>query len=144
MSLDTTANAAENVREDTALHAHRFLLRAGLAIANVFAWVLVFNFFFSVSQSVPRALAGTLLLYVLSQAITIFLTPIAAAHLRFGSRRALVWGVVLAASAFVVLGATFAGFFSDSPVFWGVAAFAVLLGAYRALYSVPYQLRLVG
>lgn len=144
MNFLSSAYAAGSERDDLALHAHRFLLRAGLAIANVFAWVLVFNFFFAVAQSVPRALAGTLLMYVLSQAITIFLTPIAAAHLRFGSRRALIWGVVLAASAFVLLGATFAGYFSDSPAFWGVAAFAVLLGAYRALYWVPYQLRLVG
>src|SRR3989338_4633117 len=142
MNLPSSSYAVGGSRDDLALHAHRFLLRSGLAIANVFAWVLLFHFFATVSGSVPRALLGTVIMYALSQGITIVLTPVSAAHLGRCSRQSLIWGIVLAASAFVFLGATFAGYFSNSPAFWGVVAFAVLLGAYRALYWVPYQLHL--
>ena len=127
-------------RDEAIFHAHRFLLRAGLAIGNVFGWIFVFEYFFLLSSSLGRALAGTLLMYALSQLITVVLTPLAAAHLSRGTRRMLVWAVVLAAGAFVILGATLGGFFDETPVAWGIGAFAVFMGAYRALYFIPYSL----
>ena len=123
------------------LHGHRFLLRAGLAIGNVFAWIFVFDYFFSLSGSIEKALVGVLLMYGLSQGVTMILTPIASAQLRHGTRGAMLWALILAASAFVVLGAALGGLFNGAvESLWGVAAFALFLGAYRALYFVPYEL----
>jgi len=134
---------SEAVRGDADMmfHGHRFLLRAGLAIGNVFAWVFVFDYFVSLSGSVGRAFAGVLIMYALSQAITVLLTPIAAANLRRGTRSALVWALMLSAGAFIMLGATLGGLFNGiESTLWGIAAFSVLLGAYRALYFIPYEL----
>ena len=126
---------------DVMFHGHRFLLRAGLAIGNVFAWIFVFDYFVGLSGSVARAFAGVLIMYALSQAITVMLTPVAAAHLRRGTRSALVWALLLSASAFVILGATLGGLFNGTEsALWGIAAFAIFLGAYRALYFIPYEL----
>ncbi len=125
---------------ENALHGHRFLLRAGLAIGNVFTWVFVFEYFLLFSGSIPRSVAGVALIYALSQLITFALTPIAASHLRRGTRPSLIWAAVCAGSAFIILGATLGGYFSEYPVAWGVAAFAVLLGAYRALYFAPFEI----
>ena len=126
--------------DEAAFHAHRFLLRTGLAIGNIFAWIFVFEYFALLAGSVPRAFAGVLLMYALSQIITIVLTPIAAAHLQHGTGRVIFSAIVLAASAYVVLGATLGGFFDEAPALWGIAVFAMLLGAYRALYFIPYEL----
>src|SRR3989344_7713112 len=99
---------------DALFHAHRFLLRTGLAIGNVFAWIFVFEYFALLSNSVPRALAGVLIVYALSQAITILATPLAASFLRRGTHSMLLWALTLAASAFIVLGATLGGFFDEA------------------------------
>lgn len=123
------------------LHGHRFLLRAGLAIGNIFAWVFVFHYFLLLSSSSVRALLATLIVYALSQGISILLTPIAAAHLFRGTKSALVWALVCVASAFVVLGATLGGVFNTYQAsLEAIMLFALLLGAYRALYYVPYEL----
>lgn len=132
-------------------YVHRFLLRAGLAIANVFAWIFIFEYFYLLSGNAARAVAGTVLLYGFAQFITLVATPVSAARLRRGTKHSLIWGVVLASAAFVVLGGTFAGYFSSIPssetstqtgavLAWGVVAFAVLFGLYRALYWIPYML----
>jgi len=126
-----------------ALYAHRLFLRAGLAIANVFAWIFVFEYFSALAGDIARGLAATALLYALTQIIVIVATPMSAAHLRRGTKHSMIWGVVCAAGAFVYLGATLAGFFTlDTGMAfgWGMAAYAVLLGTYRALYWVPYKL----
>ncbi|MDO8561580.1 MAG: hypothetical protein Q7S05_02010 [bacterium] len=123
------------------LHAHRFLLRSGLSIANAFAWIFVFQYYFVQTGEIVRALIATTLMYALSQVATLILTPLAAAHLRRGVKHAIVYGVVAAFAAYVYLGATLADSFNGNPVGWGIAVFALLLGAYRALYWVPYQLR---
>ena len=137
--MNNDPTAVRPVRGALALDAHRFLLRMGLAMGSVFAWILIFDYLAALSSSEARAIAGTAILYALSQLITIVFTPVAAAHLRTSSRRSLVWGVVFGAGAFVLLGATFSGTFAASPL-WGVAYFAILFGIYRALYFVPYQL----
>ena len=138
--MDDGTVATHSAREALALDAHRFVLRAGLAMGNVFAWILIYDYLAALSGSGPRAIAGTAILYALSQGITIVFTPIAAGHLRTSSRRSLVWGVVFATAAFVLLGATFSGTFAAISPAWGVAYFAILFGIYRALYFVPYQL----
>lgn len=143
---------------ESALHAHRLLLRAGLSIANVFAWIFVFEYFYVLSGETARALAATVLLYALAQLVTIVATPVSAAHLQRGIKHSLIWGVVFLGSAFVVLGATLGGYFSanlptealaqagggsvlgGNTFAWEIAGFAVLFGAYRALYWVPYTL----
>ena len=123
------------------LHAHRFLLRSGLSIANAFAWIFVFQYYFTQTGEIAPALLGTILMYALSQAATLIFTPFAAAHLRRGVKHSIVYGVILAGIAYVYLGATLADTFNGNPAGWGIAVFALLQGAYRALYWVPYELR---
>lgn len=131
---------------ETAFFAHRVLLRAGLSIANVFAWIFLFEYFSLLSGSAVRAFAGSALLYALAQLIALVATPVSAAHLTRGVKHSLIWGSVFAAAAFVFLGGTLVGYFgprevspeSANGVAWGFIAFAVLLGSYRALYWVPY------
>jgi len=124
---------------ETALHAHRLLLRTGLSLVHIFAWVFVFEYFYFFSGSTARALAATVLLYGLAQLITLIATPISAAHLRRGTRHSIIWGVVCMGGALVVLGGTLSGYFS-APFAWGIVAFAVLMGFYRALYWIPYRI----
>ena len=126
-----------------ALHAHRFLIRIGLSIANVFAWIFVFQYFFLQSQSITSALIATVLMYIIAQIATIVLTPFAAAHLRLGVKRSIIYGALISGAAYIYLGATLAGSFNGEPLGWGIAVFAALYGAYRALYFVPYQLKAV-
>ncbi len=122
------------------LHAHRVLMRTALSAVSVFMWVFVFSYFLSFSFNLARAFAGTITVYALSQAIMIILTPLSAAHLRHGVKRAIVFGALFLAAALVTLGATFAGYFS-APLGCGIVLFGVLLGAYRALYWIPYRLQ---
>src|SRR3989338_10933034 len=53
MGLSDSSSVPE--RSETVFHAHRFLLRSGLAIGNVFGWIFVFEYFFIVSASLPPA-----------------------------------------------------------------------------------------
>ncbi|OGG53204.1 hypothetical protein A2851_02745 [Candidatus Kaiserbacteria bacterium RIFCSPHIGHO2_01_FULL_53_29] len=124
----------------SALDLHRFLLRFALAGVNVFAWIFVFQYFYLIEPSIAHALARVALLYALSQMITCLLTPYAARALRKGARRMLILAVLVAASALVALGSTFAAYWSVAYVPLGVAAFAIALGIYRALYFVPYEI----
>src|SRR3989344_977032 len=97
------------------LHAHRFLLRAGLGIANAFAWIFVFQYFFSQTDELKNALFGTVLMYAFSQVATVLLTPLSAAHLRRGIRNSILYGVILASTAYIYLGATLADTFNGDP-----------------------------
>lgn len=122
------------------LHAHRFFFRAALSLSNVFAWIFVLQYFFLRTGTLSDALVGVALMYGISQLATIVLTPIAAAHLRRGAKHSLVFGALVAAGALIYLGATLEGTISGAPEGWGIAVFAFLMGAYRALYWVPYTL----
>ena len=82
-------------------------------------------------------------MYCLAQATTIILTPLSAAHLRHGVKHSIVYGALAAGAAYIYLGATLFSF-SGGLAEWGIAIFALLLGAYRALYWVPYQLEASG
>lgn len=124
-----------------ALHAHRFLFRVALAIGNIFAWILVFQYFYTQANNVAVALASTVLMYALAQVFTVILTPLSAAHLRRGTKRSIIYGALLAGAAYVFLAATLDGTLGGEPAAWGIGVFAILIGAYRALYWVPYHLR---
>jgi hypothetical protein len=130
-------------REGSVLHAHRTLLRAGLSLVSAFAWVFVFQFASGPSGNIADGFLVALLVYALAQATTMLATPVSAAHLRHGVKRALTFGALVCALAFAALGATLAGYFS-SPVGWGLVLFGLLLGVYRALYWIPYRLRSSG
>ncbi|MBI2612652.1 hypothetical protein HYW59_02475 [Candidatus Kaiserbacteria bacterium] len=124
---------------ESSLHAHRLLLRLGLSLVHAFAWIFIFEYFYLLSGNMGRALAGAVLLYAFAQFVTLVVTPVSAAHLARGVKHSLVWGALIAASAFTVLGASFSGYF-QTPALWGLVAFATLLGLYRALYWIPYTL----
>src|SRR3989338_1340732 len=125
------------------LHVHRFLFRLGLSIANIFAWIFVFQYFYIQSGRLQGSLISTILMYCLAQATTIILTPLSAAHLRHCVKHSIVYGALAAGAAYIYLGATLFSF-SGGLAEWGIAIFALLLGAYRALYWVPYQLEASG
>ncbi len=127
----------------SALRLHRFLLRVALAGASVFAWIFAFQYFYLVSPDAAHALARTALLYALSQIITCLATPYAAQLLRHGSRRAMTFALLSAATGFVFLGAAFDGFFGMS-IARGIIVFALALGLYRALYWIPYEVEVEG
>jgi hypothetical protein len=121
----------------SALALHRYTARIALSCAHVFAWVFVFQYFYVFSESVSFALAGLALTYALSQITVALLTPWAAGRTRHGLRTSMVYGTIALAAAFASLGVAFLGSLGDVGL--GVALFAILLGAYRALYFVPYS-----
>src|SRR5581483_8994217 len=116
--------------EKSYLHAHRLLMRAALAAMTAFAWIFIFQYFSSFTHTIATSFACTMLVYVLAQAIMMILTPLSASHLRHGVKAAMVFGALFLAAAYVVLGATFAGYFS-SPLGWGVVLFGIFMGTYR-------------
>lgn len=122
-----------------ALQAHRLLMRLGFGMVSVFIWIFLFEFFTLASASPARAMLSVAIVYAFAQFIALLLTPIAAGHLRRGVRPAMIAGILLLASAFVVLGAILSGAFGETPLLWGVLFFAFLFGAYRALYWIPYR-----
>lgn len=131
---------ASPLRSARALSIHRFLFRFALAGANIFAWMLVFQYFYLTEPSLARGLARTALLYALSQTVTCLATPYAARFARFGARRMFVFAITLAASSLVVLGATFGGFWGAAYSPAALVLFAMGLGLYRALYWIPYEI----
>jgi hypothetical protein len=127
-------------RQQSILYLHRTLLRAGLSLVATFAWIFIFEFTLDLSQSLVSAFLVAILAYAVSQVVCMLATPLSAAHLRHGMKRAMLFGACFAALSFAVLGATLAGYFS-SPISWGPILFGMLLGAYRALYWIPYRLQ---
>ena len=117
---------------------HRFLMRVALSLAHVFAWIFVFEFFYSTSATTSVAFVQTTLLYGLSQVVMTLLIPITSRGLRHSMRRQMLWGTLLAATAFIFLGAVFEGYFAGLYIL-AIIVFALLIGAYRALYWIPYE-----
>ena len=115
------------------LALHRFLIRLSSAAVAAFIWVFIFEYSATLVD-LPHALISTALLYALSETTTILLTPFALRRLRGGMRRGLVYGTLLLFAAWALLGTLFLGLFPH-----GLVAVALLLGAYRALYRVPYS-----
>ena len=122
-----------------ALRLHRFLLRAALAGAHIFAWLFIFQYVYLVEPSIAQAFARTALLYALSQIVTCLVTPYAALSLRLGTRRSLIFATLALSCAFFLLGAAFEGIWSFAYLPAAIVIFAMLLGVYRALYWVPYE-----
>jgi len=133
-------DASVSTNDRNFLFAHRVLMRSALSLVATFAWIFVFQYYLSYSLSLPLALFATVVVYGLSQALLVFLTPFSAAHLRGGVKRSMMFGASFAALALAILGATIVGFFSD-PAGWGIVLFGILFGAYRALYWIPYRIR---
>lgn len=123
-----------------ALNVHRLFLRTALSGGLIFSWIFVFQYYYVVSPDIAHAFARTALLYALSQVVICLATPLSARLLRYGARRELMEAALFLAAAFVVLGATFEGFWGGGAyAAWGIVAFAVLLGFYRAFYWIPYE-----
>ncbi|HWP61610.1 MAG TPA: hypothetical protein VN495_03335 [Candidatus Paceibacterota bacterium] len=121
-------------RDTSALSAHRFLVRFAQSLINAFLWVFIFAYF-TQAESVSNALIRTLFLYALAQTITMLVVPFAMRRLRGGMLAGLIGGTLLLSAALLYAGAVVSGLFPG-----GTAMLGILLGAYRALYRVPYVL----
>jgi hypothetical protein len=124
-----------------ALSGHRFLLRAGLALGNVFAWVLIFHALFGSGETEAGALMLTAFFYAFSQLGIFFLTPLSGANMPHGTVRSMLLATLALAAAFLWLGASSIGVFGDGPLnlWWGIVGFIALGALYRAFYWVPYK-----
>lgn len=122
----------------SASQLHRFLMRAALSSAHVFAWIAAFHALLIMSGSIASAFAGVAITYALMHTVTILALPLAARNMRHGSRRTLEAAILCAGAAFAGIG----GFYltSDLSFTWVMGGFAFLMGIYRALYYVPYEL----
>jgi hypothetical protein len=117
---------------------HRFLIRAGISLAHVFVWVAAFDITLAYTESLGTAFATVALTYALMHTIAVLATPLAAANMRHGSRRTLEAAILCASAAFAALGCLY---LTDLvPFAWGMGGFAILMGLYRALYYVPYEI----
>ncbi|MDP3645874.1 MAG: hypothetical protein Q8R25_02195 [bacterium] len=114
-------------------------MRVALAAVNLFAWIFIFQYFFARGSDLSVALVQTICLYVLSQGVTLLVTPWSAKRLRNGVVAPMAQGVLLAAAAYLFLAASFSDVLGMYVIF-GILAFALLRGLYRALYWVPYQI----
>lgn len=110
---------------------HRFFLRAALSV-QIFVWVFVFKYFLYLSGSIETATVSLALTYALTQVVTILLTPLSAIGLRHGYRNRMLLAVAAVVAAYVVL--------MTLPIYQGIAAFAILMGIYRAFYWAPYRI----
>ncbi len=122
----------------SARQVHRFLLRAALSGAQVFAWIMVFHSGYAVTGNMFSAFIATALLSALQHTTTVLLVPLAARNMRHGSIRTMEAAVLCAAAAFFAFGVWF--YFPWIAVGIMMTLFAFFLGAYRALYYIPYQL----
>lgn len=113
-------------------------MRAAFAVGQAFAWVITFQYFFAQTLSFGGAMLGVLGVYILSQGVTLLLTPLSGARLRRGFRPLMAFGVLSVSGAFFAFGIGAEQLFPTFMVWEGVLVFATLLGAYRALYWIPY------
>ena len=118
-----------------ALAAHRFLMRLPHSAISAFLWIIVYLYFFESTQSVETSLIRTVLLYALSQTITMLCAPLALRLIRGNMLRGMVFGTLISAAALTYASALASGIFPH-----GAAAVGILLGLYRAFYRAPYLL----
>src|SRR3989344_9551677 len=118
-----------------ALAAHRFLMRLPRSAISAFLWIIVYLYFFESTQSVETSLIRTVLLYALSQTITMLCAPLALRLIRGNMLRGMVFGTLISAAALTYASALASGIFPH-----GAAAVGILLGLYRAFYRAPYLL----
>lgn len=128
------------------LSAHRFFIRAGLAVGNVFAWVIIFHALYYTGESAAGALLLTALAYVAMQLLVFFLTPLSGANLRHGTARSMLCAVLAQAAGFLWLASAAAGVFGPGVInlWWGILGFVLLSALYRAFYWVPYKVAAEG
>jgi hypothetical protein len=117
---------------------HRFLLRASLALAQIFSWVFVFQYFYFSSGTLESATVSLALTYALTQVITILLSPVAAAALRHGYRTRMACAVLAVTIAYAALALSFAN--TSFSFVSAISVFAVCMGFYRAFYWAPYSI----
>lgn len=128
-----------SISASAALRLHRTFLRCALGMVHIYAWIFVFEYLYYTEQNLSHALSQTILLYALAQIVITLMTPFAARYLRFGTRRSLIFGTAFVACAWVLLNATFASIPSAALASTALVAFAIMLGVYRALYWIPYE-----
>lgn len=131
-------NTEYEVRGAPTLFTHRAFMRAALAAGQAFAWVIAFQYFFALTLTFSGAIIGTLGVYLLSQVITLIMTPLSGARLRSGFRPLMAFGTLALAGAFMAFGIGAERLFSAFQVWEGILLFSILLGVYRALYWIPY------
>lgn len=122
------------------LSEHRFLLRASLALGNIFAWILFFHALYFTGESASGALIIVVAGYAAVQILTFLLTPLSAANLPHGSARTMLLATLAQAAAFLWLATAATGALGPGSVnlWWGMVGFVLLSGLYRAFYWVPY------
>src|SRR3954464_2413843 len=117
---------------------HRFLVRLALSAAHLFAWLFIFQYYFVISGSIGFSAAQTALTYAVAQVVGVLLTPYTARRLRHGVRGMFINALLCLAGAFTALALGFSGLLGSIP--FSILIFAVALGAYRALYWIPYEI----
>ncbi len=122
------------------LALHRLIVRASLALSNVFAWLFLFTEGYRALGSRESALFVLCLLYVLTQALTILFAPLCGRMLARGVRRLLLYGTLSAALSFVALLGTLYAFDAQRAdlALVGGLLFSLFQGLYRASYKIPY------
>jgi hypothetical protein len=120
-----------------ALSSHRFLMRAAFAATNAFAWVFALQFFYAHQHNLRVSFVSVITLYALAQVVSALLTPYAAVRIVAGVKRLMFFGVLFATIGFSMLAASLSG---ESYTSAGLIGFALFMGAYRALYWVPFSL----
>lgn len=114
-------------------------MRVALSFSHIFAWLFVFQYFYlSENADIERAFFSVLLAYALTQVVTVLLTPWSARRMRHGVRGSMIMASIALAIAFGFLGAGIGGMLVQ--IGWGVLAFTIFMGVYRALYWIPYEL----
>ncbi len=122
-----------------ALASHRFLQRAALAATSVFAWVFALEFFYAATGDLSDAFVRVILLYTLAQVVTALLTPYSARQLVHGIKKRMIAGVCACILGLITLAAGLAGLY---PGIFGLIAFAIFIGMYRAIYWIPYSVEM--
>jgi hypothetical protein len=84
------------------------------------------------------AFSRVALLYALSATVTCLVVPYAARRVRSGMNKMIFLAVLAAASAYALLASTFQGSYGAYSLFV-IILVSLLLGLYRALYWVPYE-----
>lgn len=118
-----------------ALSLHRFFVRLSSSAVSAFIWIILYVYFVELTDSPAVALMRTLLLYALTQTVTMLAAPLAMKIIGGNMLRGLVFGTLIFAAALVYTGSLAAGHFPH-----GAAIIGVLLGLYRAFYRAPYEM----
>lgn len=129
------------MNDSHSLSVHRFLLRAGLSLGNIFAWILIFHALYFGGETPAGALIITALAYAATQFIIFFLTPISSANLPHGTARSMLCATLAQAAAFFWIAAASIGILGGPglSLWWGILGFVILSAVYRAFYWVPYK-----